>query len=319
MENTEEQLVILLKRYMEKLDGLLATVVCDRDGFLMASEGADEDDSLIGVITALLDKYIDRIKSEFGTKGDFFNILEIEDHKFAYCSRGSNSILTSMATPDTSDIALKVYSEHIAGKNELILQGQDHVSLDIPQIIDVLSKTRSGKLPEGEYNTKVILTGDYKVGKTSLVDRFVNDKFEESYLATIGLDISKKTEEITDNTTMNFIIWDIGGQIKQMAPYRSRFYDGANAAFIVIDRTRPGNLNSINAWYEDIKKSVPKDIPMVIVGNKSDLVDDIVITEEEIEEIAEKYGFHHITTSAKTGENVNDAFLYIGLKFLEKV
>jgi GTPase SAR1 family protein len=57
----------------------------------------------------------------------------------------------------------------------------------------------------------------------------------------------------------------------------------------------------------------------VIVGNKSDLVDDIVISEDQIKATAEEYGFHHITTSAKTGENVNDAFLYIALKFLEKV
>ncbi|MGV9206009.1 MAG: hypothetical protein ACOC44_18530, partial [Promethearchaeia archaeon] len=108
----------------------------------MASEGAESDDSLIGVITALLDKYIDRIKSEFGTEGDFFNILETEDKKFAYCSQGTHSLLTTMAEPGTSDIALKVYSQHIAGKIELILQARDNVSLEIPQIIDVLSKTR---------------------------------------------------------------------------------------------------------------------------------------------------------------------------------
>ncbi|MGV9172034.1 MAG: GTP-binding protein, partial [Promethearchaeia archaeon] len=52
--------------------------------------------------------------------------------------------------------------------------------------------------------------------------------------------------------------------------------------------------------------------------NKSDLVEEVIISEEEIMEAAEEYGFHHITTSAKTGENVNDAFLYIALKFLEK-
>ena len=317
MENIESHLVSLLKNYMKKLDGVLATVICDRDGLIIASEGAEGDDSLIGVISALLDKYITRIKSEFGTEGNFFNILEIEDNKIAYCSQGPHSILTTMATPGTSDVALKVYSQHIAGKIELILQRRENVSLKIPHIIEVLSKTRGGKLPEGEYSTKLILTGDYKVGKTSLIDRFVNNKFQESYISTIGVEISKKSEEITDETTVNFLIWDIGGQIKQMAPYRSRFYNGANAAFLVIDRTRPGNLESIKTWYDDIKKSVSRRIPIVIVGNKSYLVEDIVISEDEIKEAAEEYGFHHITTSAKTGENVNDAFLYVALKFLE--
>ena len=118
---------------------------------------------------------------------------------------------------------------------------------------------------------------------------------------------------------MNFIIWDIAGQTSQMVTYRSRFYNGANAAFIVIDRTRSGNLDSIEKWYNDIKKSIPRNIPVVIVGNKSDLVDDIVISEEEIREIAKKFDFHYILTSAKTGENVDSAFLYIAYRVIESL
>jgi Ras-related protein Rab-5C len=315
----------ILKNYFKELDGLAGVAICDRDGFIIASEfkeGDDEEgDSIIGAISAILDTYIDRIKTEFGTQGNFFNITETGDKKFAFCSMGEKSILTTVANQEISDIELRVYSEHVAGKIELVLDGNEEVSPLIPEIIKALAKTRGGALPRkgGEYSNKVILTGDFSVGKTSLILRFVENKFGESYLSTLGVQISKKTIHLSDDTKMNFIIWDIAGQSAQMAPYRSRFYNGANAAFIVIDRTRPGNLKSIEKWYNDIKKSMQRNIPMVIVGNKSDLIDNIVISEEEIREVAKEYDSHYILTSAKTGENVNDSFLYIAYRVIESL
>jgi small GTP-binding protein len=312
----------LLKNYMYEVDGAAAVAICDRDGFIIASESKEkkkEDaDSVMGAISAFLDIYIDRIKNEFQTQSNFFNITSMQDKKFAYCSMGSNSILTTIADPSTSDMELRVFSEHVAGKIEMILDGHDNVSTEIPEIIRVLSKRREGKLPKGKFTAKIILTGDFKVGKTSLIKRFIENSFKESYISTIGVEISKKSIVIDDDTNINFVIWDIGGQITQMAPYRKRFYEGANAAFIVLDRTREGNIESIKTWYKDIKESVPRDIPIVIVGNKSDLHEEISISEDEIKVVAKKYGFHYILTSAKTGENVNEAFLYIAYRFIEK-
>ena len=313
----------ILKNYFEELEGILGVAICDRDGFIIASEfkeGDDEEsDSVLGAISAILDNYIDRIKSEFGSQGSFFNMTSTGEKKFAFCSQGPQSILTTFTDNSTSDIELKVYSEHIAGKIELILDGNEKVSTEIPEIIKALAKTRAGALPNlaGEYSNKVILTGDYQVGKTSLIRRFVENVFKKDYISTIGVQISKKMISLSDQNKMNFIIWDIGGQSFQMAPYRSRFYNGANAALIVIDRTRPDHLTSVEKWYNDIKTSIPKNIPVIIVGNKSDLVDQIVISKNEIKEVAKRFDFHYILTSAKTGENVNDAFLYIAYRVIE--
>ncbi|MFX1376533.1 MAG: Rab family GTPase [Promethearchaeota archaeon] len=239
------------------------------------------------------------------------------DKKFVFCSQGPKSILTTVANNSTSDIGLKVYSEHIAGKIELILEGNEDVSLEIPEIIKALAKTREGTLPHGEYTHKLILTGDYQVGKTSLIRRFVENQFQTDYIPTIGVQLSRKTVELTENIKMKFIIWDIGGQSFQMAPYRVKFYNGANAAFIVIDRSRQDNLKSVEKWFNDIKNSIPKNIPIVVVGNKSDLINQLKISENEIKEVAKQYGFHYILTSAKTGENVNDAFLYIAYRVID--
>ncbi len=312
----------LLENYMFDIDGAIAVAICDRDGFIIASDSKEkagtESDSVMGAISAFLDIYIDRIKNEFQTQSNFFNITSMQDKKFAYCSMGSRSILTTIADPTTSDLELRIYSEYIAGKVELVLEGIDNVSTEIPEIIRVLSKRREGKLPKGQFTSKLILTGDFRVGKTSLIKRFVENLFSESYISTIGVEISKKTVVMDEDTKINFVLWDIGGQISSMAPYRHRFYEGSSAAFIVIDRTRPNNLESVKTWYDDIKKSVLRDIPVVIVGNKSDLQDKLVITEEEIKIVAKELGFHYILTSALTGENVNEAFLYIAYRFIEK-
>ncbi|UCD00831.1 MAG: GTP-binding protein [Promethearchaeota archaeon] len=313
----------ILKNYMSDIEGIIAVAICDRDGFIIASEfrvkEEEESDVIIGAISAMLDNYIDRIESEFGTHGDFFNITTTGDKKFALSSQGPHSILTTVASQSTTDIKLKVYSEHIATKVEQVIDGNENVSPKIPEIIRALSKTRGGELPrrEGEFTNKVILTGDYAVGKTSLIRRFVENEFKKNYISTLGVQVSEKTVNISESTLINYVIWDIGGQITQIAPYRKKFYNGANAAFIVIDRTRPNNLESVEKWYSDIRKSVERDIPIVIVGNKSDLVDEIVINEEEIKEVAKEYNFHYILTSALTGENVNDAFLYIAYREIE--
>ncbi len=314
----------ILKNYFEEVEGILGVAICDRDGFIIASEfkegDNEESDSTLGAISTILDNYIDRIKSEFGSQGNFFNITSTGEKKFAFCSQGPQSILTTITDQSTSDTELKVYSEHIAGKVELILYGNEEVSTDIPEIIKALAKTRSGTLPKaGEYSNKIILTGDYQVGKTSLIRRFVKNSFKRDYISTIGVQISKKTINLTEENQMNFIIWDIGGQSFQMTPYRARFYNGANAAFIVVDRTRPDHLKSVEKWYKDIKSSIPKNIPIVVVGNKSDLTDKLVISKEEIKDIAKKFDFHYILTSAKTGENVNDAFLYLAYRVIESL
>ncbi|TFG23463.1 MAG: GTP-binding protein [Promethearchaeota archaeon] len=266
-----------------------------------------------------IDSYMDRIIKEVGMENEFFNITVTSDKKVAYCSMGPNSIVTSIAEPSASDVELKVYSEYIAGKVELMLEGNENIDVEIPQITKTIAKTRGGELPRGDFYNKIIMTGNHQVGKTSLVSKFVRNLFPENTQPTIGVDLSEKVVKINDKTSVKFLIWDIGGQITQMAPYRKRFYEGANSAFIVLDRTRLEALKSIEIWYNDIKKYVPDDINIIVIGNKTDLTDQIKVSEHEIKNVAEQYGFHYILTSAKTGENVNDAFLYMAYKSLELV
>ncbi|MFW9782247.1 MAG: GTP-binding protein [Candidatus Heimdallarchaeota archaeon] len=317
----ERRLKILLKNYMDELESIIAVTICDREGLIITSERKGEagDEDVLGVIAASVDSYMERIRMEFKEETNFFNITATKDKKFAYCSMGLKSILLTVTDLSSSDTELRIFSEHIAGKVEMIIEGNEKVSLEIPEIVKTLSKTKEGKIPEGDYSLKLIVIGDYEAGKTSLISRFVKNLFKESYQSTIGVEISKKDVELGKNTKIDFAIWDVGGQVTQMIPYRKRFYEGANSAFIVIDRTNEDSINSILKWYNEISKYIGKKINVILIGNKSDLEDQVVISEEQIKKVANQLNFHYILTSAKTGENVNDSFLYVAYRFLELV
>ncbi len=133
-------------------------------------------------------------------------------------------------------------------------------------------------------------------------------------VATIGVDISRREMRFDENCTINFLIWDIGGQLQQMAPYRKRFYNGAHAAFLIFDKTRKESFVNIKKWIEDIDRRNPQGIPKILIGNKSDLTFDLEVTDEDIKEYSDRLGIEYIETSAKTGENVDLAFKYIALR-----
>ncbi|MFX1392285.1 MAG: GTP-binding protein [Promethearchaeota archaeon] len=308
-----EQLQTLLSNYINNIKGVFIVAACDRDGLVISSVGEEQDEVIIGGISSYMESYVDKLKDEFGVQNDFFNITITGDKKFIFCSQGPKSILTAITEISTPDGQLRLLSEHVAGKIELLLEGKEDISLKIPEAIKFLSETT---LTPGEFTKKVIITGDYQVGKTSIIRAFTKHQFSDDYISTIGVEISKKDYNLTAQTKITFVIWDIAGQSQSMIAYRNQFYSGANAAFIVIDRTRQGNIESIKSWCKDITKELSPSIPIVIVGNKSDLKDQIVISEEEIKTVTDELGFHYILTSAKTGENINESFIYIAYKIL---
>ena len=172
-----------------------------------------------------------------------------------------------------------------------------------------LAKTRAGAFPKlaGEYSNKLILTGDYKVGKTAITKRFVENTFEENYLSTLHMEISK-VKKTFGETNVTYMCWDIGAQALPSTPSSNRFYDGAQSIIIVVDRTRKSTLQNAENWYNKSAKSISRRIPFFLVGNKSDLEEGIVISEEDLKDFAEKLDINFILTSAKTGENINDLF-----------
>jgi len=162
---------------------------------------------------------------------------------------------------------------------------------------------------------KVCMLGDPAVGKTSLVHRFVFDLFDDKYLATIGTKIMKKTmvlqyPENALEVRLTMLIWDITGHKRHMSIHPA-YYEGAEGAFIVSDATRPETTANIRAWVDGFRPVVGK-VPMVFLINKSDLVSREAIDTGPVEDVAKECGSIYRLTSAKTGENVENAFTVLG-------
>ncbi len=164
------------------------------------------------------------------------------------------------------------------------------------------------------FRFKALLTGPAAVGKTSLLYRYVNNKFAEDYAATIGLNFLSKTLEWQDDeygeNQCKITIWDLAGQEK-FKFVRKDFYKGANGALLIFDVTREETFKAIEDWYSELHEMMLFDIPFILVGNKIDLVsknNPRAVEFETAKEYAKKRNSIYIETSAKTGDQVNEAF-----------
>ncbi len=157
-----------------------------------------------------------------------------------------------------------------------------------------------------EIKKKIILTGSFGVGKTSLFSRFIYSEFDEKYLTTIGVKVDKKTINIDDDTSLNIMLWDIAGEVAQDKVPLSYFL-GTSGIIYVFDLTRPMTYNNILADIEYLKNILPE-ATIKIIGNKKDLV-----TAAHIENVISGLPVEcDMTTSAKTGENVEQLFQSMG-------
>jgi small GTP-binding protein len=161
---------------------------------------------------------------------------------------------------------------------------------------------------------KVVLLGDSAVGKTSVIRRFVMDKFDDKYITTIGTKVTKKEVSITKgeaNIQLTLMIWDILGQ-QGYTSIQARSYKGADGVLFVCDLTRKDSLENIETyWLAELEK-VADSVPAILIGNKVDLQDDRKVDEDTIAGFAEKLGCQYFLSSAKTGENVERLFKSLG-------
>lgn len=148
---------------------------------------------------------------------------------------------------------------------------------------------------------KVCLLGDFAVGKTSLVRQYVEGRFDDKYLTTIGVKISRKTLERKDHR-LDLLIWDLAGG-EEFRRYELSYLRGASGALLVCDLTRTETLKYLFTYAEQMR-SANADAPMVVIGNKVDLNVEREITQTDLDSIANQICAPTILTSAKTGENV---------------
>lgn len=185
-------------------------------------------------------------------------------------------------------------------------------------VIHLLKK--SSKTAFKHVKRKVLLLGDGAVGKTSLIRKFVTDKFDDKYIATIGTKVTKKQLELKTKDEIIYLtlmIWDVLGQ-KGFRSVQSSSFRGADGVILVCDFTRAETLRSLEEyWVPSIGDNISK-LGLVFVANKSDLTDGVQFSLDELQKLASKYSTLAYPSSAKTGENVEKLFLSLGEMLTDK-
>ncbi len=159
-----------------------------------------------------------------------------------------------------------------------------------------------------DYLFKILIVGPAAVGKTSILERFIYNRFSENYKLTIGVSFLSKIVDLSENGIIRLSIWDIGGQ-ERFESLRTEFYKGAAGAVIVFDLTKLETYNAIEKWLNEVRHYAGN-IPFILIGNKADLLIHFVrvVEKKEAQEFARTHNSTYIETSAKTGENVDEAF-----------
>ena len=218
------------------------------------------------------------------------------------------------------DKAIEINPESIDAYNKkaealLALDRFDEVEKCRQKIEEIKKSIRAKKTKR--IMKKICLVGDPAVGKTSPIRKYVYDMFDDKYLYTIGAKITKKvmdTSYPTHDVNFTLMMWDIEGQ-KGIGKVHSTYYNGADAAIIVCDVTMKETLENIPNWINSVFK-VTGEIPLLFLANKIDLPNR-VFDEEEIKNIASEFNAQYLFTSAKTGENVENAFITVSKLLLE--
>ncbi len=161
------------------------------------------------------------------------------------------------------------------------------------------------------YNYKTILIGDPGVGKSSLVSRYIDNKKPGPYDLTIGVDYTAKILTVFDTenneTKVKLQIWDTAGQ-EAFKSITSTYYKTTIGVIVVFDLTSYESYEHINQWINDVKEVAPKNITIILIGNKLDLTHERQVSKKEVEEYAKKHDIDYIETSAMSGHLVEHIF-----------
>ncbi len=160
------------------------------------------------------------------------------------------------------------------------------------------------------FKIKICLVGEQGVGKTSLIHRFVSGAFDESYIRTLGVLVSKKTvtlDEPPRSVRADLMVSDIMGKLGFLDLFKDAYFQGTQGVLAVFDVTRKDTLSALRTWIESIQETVGR-VPVYGLGNKVDLHGRRETTEADATETLRSYDCPILYTSAKTGENVEEAF-----------
>jgi Ras-related protein Rab-11A len=177
-------------------------------------------------------------------------------------------------------------------------------------------KKEKNKTKKQIIEIKLILLGDISVGKSSILGRYIDNSFTEDYQCTLQVETKSKIIDIDLNTSVKMNIWDTVGQEKYRNLTR-QYFRNCQGAIIVFDLTRKDSFDGVQKWIDELK-DFSSNIPILIAGNKSDLINEREVNEDVIENfVKNKYMYYDV--SAKNGSNVSLAFDKIRTEIIEDI
>jgi small GTP-binding protein len=343
----EENLHILLKNFVDSRNDIILAYIYSNEGLLITKyskheQTADKDkesEDIYGAFTAIVENLLDKISLEYKLGRYGSGSFETEDNRIIYLEAGFDAILLLVCDYNTNLNILFPIAYLVVEKIAQLLENSFDFkfnSLEIPNLnvydsfslgLDKFSVQESKAIIKGVTPThkiektekidkvfKLIVMGSAAVGKTTLVNRFLKKVEVIDYRPTLGISISSQRYHVQGfkDDIIKFLIYDLAGQ-SFFKRVRHDYYRGANCAFIVYDVTRRETFDeATNFWLKDAQKELGK-IPFVLIGNKIDLEEDRVVSQEEGLKTAKELKSLFTETSALHNINVQDTFKLIGI------
>lgn len=215
----------------------------------------------------------------------------------------------------------KYYVEYISLNIIIILNNNNNYNNMDQTYLNKSKPNKSNKSnSEKEYDFlfKIVLIGNNSVGKSSIVSRFTDNVFDNTYVSTIGVDFRLKLI-ICKNYFTKLQIWDTSGQ-ERFRAITSSYYRGAHGIILTYDITNRTSFNDLTYWIEEFKKyNNGETVPTVLIGNKVDLIARRTVSKLEAEKYAAENGFFYIESSAKNNTNIVNVFELLAEQILEKI
>ncbi len=170
-----------------------------------------------------------------------------------------------------------------------------------------LSMYKPNSNGEYDYLFKLIIIGDSGVGKSCLLNRYVDDVYTDSYISTIGVDFKIKTIE-ADGKICKLQIWDTAGQ-ERFRTITSSYYRGAHGILLVFDITNPESFTNIQSWLKEVNNYASDTVNLILIGTKTDLEPKRKVSFSDAYEFAKQHNMEYIEISSKLSTNIPTAFI----------
>ena len=233
-----------------------------------------------------------------------------QDERNSRYTQNNNSRFTQLSNDITLENPLKYKEEN---NNNSISNNTNSTNQN-----QLNTKSKSNeKTKIKEYTFKIIIVGDISVGKTSIIKRFIENKFSDELQSTLINENLKKKIRIDSRTIVTLNIWDTIGD-ERFRILTRQFYQDAHGALLIFDITNKETFNKLDIWIKDIIENSPPDCILMLIGNKYDLKDNRKISYDDANILSQRFNIFYYEVSAKNGNNIALAFEQLTYRIIDK-